>query len=134
MITNVSQYQYGRCKIMGLQSVNVNDLEQAEREIFDRVFGSVQYTDITGETTARAVVAEMFAPFVWAQFQRNRAQYVAASGQVTQSATSYGVVATSRVLRVWNEGVDAGRRLYATHKDDIVAEFPHLRFIADYVL
>ena len=119
---------------MGLQSVNLNDLEQAEREIFYRVFGGVQYADITGETTARAVVAEMLAPFVWAQFQRNRAQYVAASGQVTQSATSYGVVSTARMLRVWNEGVDAGRRLYATHKDDIVDEFPNLRFIADYVL
>lgn len=130
MITNPAQYQHGQTAIMGLGSVNAADLEAAEREVFPLVFDGLYWSDVQGVTPANGIIAEILAPFVWTQFQRNRAQYVKASGQVTQVATSYGVVSTARVLRVWNAGVQQGRRLTAENAATLVAEYSGLKFIA----
>lgn len=131
MITSLSQYQHGQTAIMGLGSVNAADIEAAEIEVFPLVFDGFEWSEVTAETPTKGLIADILAPFVWAQYQRNRAQYVKASGQVTQTATSYGVVSTSRVLRVWNAGVQQGRRLVSANAAALVADFDKFRFIAE---
>lgn len=113
-------------------SVTDTELEEAEKEIFLYVFAGGDWSDVAllPEGQAKAVAAEVLAPFVWCQFQRNRAQYVTASGEATKQATSYGVVTTNRIVRVWNEGVVAGRALMERYGDLIHAELPNLRLIA----
>ena len=131
MITNLSQYQHGQTAIMGLGSVSAADLESAEIEVFPLVFSGFEWAEVTTDTPTKDLIADILAPFVWAQYQRNRAQYVKASGKVTDVATSYGVVSTSRVLRVWNSGVQQGRRLVAQHAALLVADFDKFRFVAE---
>lgn len=131
MITNVSQYQHGQTGIMGLGSVSAADLEAAEIEVFPLVFDGFGWADVTADTSTKGLIADILAPFTWAQYQRNRAQYVKASGKVTDVATSYGVVSTSRVLRVWNAGVQQGRRLVSENAAELVADFANFRFIAE---
>jgi hypothetical protein len=131
MITDITQYQHGQTAIMGLGSVNAADLEAAEREVFPLVFDGFQWAEVTTDTPTKGLIADILAPFVWCQFQRNRAQYVKAAGEVTQRATSYGVAATAKVLRVWNAGVQQGRRLVAEHAALLVDDFDKFRFIAE---
>jgi len=116
---------------MGLQSVAEADIEAAEKEIFPFVFAGVAWAEIANTGNARAIIAEILAPFVWCQYNRNRAQYVAASGEVTKTATSYGVVSVNRMLRVWNEGCERGERLMKAYGETIWDEYEHLRFIAE---
>jgi len=133
MITTRTDYSAGQTKLLGLASITDADLEKAEQEVFMCVFAGVTYNEVDGLTNdnpLKALFARILVPFVFCQFCRNRNAYLKLQGQVTETATAYGSTTTSRLLEVWNTGVQLGGAVFEGNKSLFVAEFAGVDFIA----
>lgn len=104
MITKITDFEAGACKIIGLASVNILDLESAEIEVFPDVIGGIVYTDV--KMIDRALFASFLKYFVFCTYVKNRNQFQAGGGQITKGARDFGNASTKNLIDKWAIGVN----------------------------